>query len=212
VTPMLTRALIALVAALTLSTPAWAQSSGLDAQIRAHAGASVVMGPGMGGITLGIDSRLGRLAYVDFGFFLSPGNPDVDHDWDEDPRDGFRLRHGVTLTPGLRVPHRQPEGFRWDVIVRGGPSVIWTQYDGPRQSGVGGDLYEIDTSIVVGPDLLLSKGPFGVKLTARVFVAKPFSRQVTGNVLTLLPQVTVEGMYQFQGIVRNRWKEFTKGR
>ena len=203
---------MALVAALTFSTPAWAQGTGLDAQIRAHAGVSAVKGPGMGGVTLGIDSRLGRLAYVDFGFFMSPGTPEVEHDWDDNPRDAFRLRHGVTLTPGLRVPHRQPEGFRWDVLLRAGPAVIWTLYDGPRASGVGGDLYEIDTAIVAGPELQVSKGPFGIKAVARVFVTKPYSRQVTGNVLTFLPQVTVEGSYMFQGIVRNRWKEFTKGR
>ncbi len=208
----LTRLLAAIVVALTLSSPAQAQSTGLDAQIRVHAGLSAVSGPGVGGVTAGVDSRLGRLAYVDFGFFLSPGNPQVDHDWDDDVRDGFRLRHGITLTPGLRVPHRQPESFKWDVLFRGGPAVVWTLYDGPRQSGIGGDLWEIDTAIVGAVELQVNKGPFGVKTAARVFLSKPYSRQATGNVLTWAPQVTVEGSYMFQGLVRKRWKEFTKGR
>ncbi len=204
--------LTAFVLSAAWAPQAHAQGTGLDAQIRAHAGLSAVSGPGMVGVTGGIDSRMGRLAYVDFGFFLSPGNPEVDHEWDDNPRDGFRLRHGVTLTPGLRVPHRQPESFRWDVLVRAGPAVIWALYDGPRGSGHSGDLWEIDIALVAGPELQVSKGPFGLRVVARAFVTNPYSRQVNGNVLTVMPQVTVEGSYMFQGIVRAKWKEFTKGR
>lgn len=208
----LVRVLAAALVVLALSSPAHAQRTGLDNQIKLHVGLSAVSGPGVMGVTAGIDSRLGRLAFVDFGAFVSPGSPDVVTGSTEDPQDAFRLRHGITLTPGLRIPHRQPETFRWDVLVRAGPSVIWAAYDGPRASGVSGDLYEVDAAIVAGPELHLARGPFGVRATGRVFVTRAYSRQERNDVLTWLPQLTVEASYQFQGLVRDAWREFTKGR
>ncbi len=210
--PIFVRKLVVLLVGLCLASPAQAQRVSMDAQIRAHGGLSVVGGPGVVGVSAGIDSRLGRLVFVDFGGFATLGGTNVEPAYNEEPREAFRLRHGVTLTPGLRIPHRQPENFRWDVLVRAGPSVIWTIYDGPRASGVPGDVWEIDTAIVAGPEFQVNKGAFGMRVIARYYLFRPYSRQVRDDVLTWLPQVTMEASYQFQGVVRNKWKEFTKGR
>jgi hypothetical protein len=184
----------------------------MDAQIRGHAGLSAVGGPGMVGVIFGVDSRLGRLVFVDFSFFATARGAEVTPSYQDDPSDSFRLRHGVTLTPGLRIPHRQPENFRWDVLVRAGPAVVWALYDGPRASGVSGDLWEIDTAMVAGPELHVTKGPFGVRMVGRIYLTRPYSRQIRNDVLTWKPQLTLEASYEFQGIVRDRWRDFTKGR
>ncbi len=210
---LLSLLLVALAVFLT-PTDAAAQRMGIDANIRGHIGLSVVDGPGPVGVNIGIDSRLGRLVFVDFGGFLTQAYPIQETDGAANPGQDFHLRHGLTLTPGVRIPHRQPEGFRWDVLLRAGPAVIWSVYDGPRARGLTGQIWVVDPAFVAGPEFQLMRGFFGLKVSARVFVARPYSQRPDqrGDVWALLPQVMVEGSYQFQGVLRSWWRDYTKGR
>ncbi len=210
---MMSALLVALFVFLAPSE-ASAQRMGIDANIRGHVGLSVVNGPGPVGLNLGVDSRLGRLVFVDFGGFISQGYPLQETDGAATPGQDFHLRHGITLTPGVRIPHRQPEAFRWDVLLRAGPSVVWSVYDGPRARGIVGQIWVVDPALVAGPEFQLMRGSFGLRVTARVFVARPYSQRPDqrGDVWAILPQAMVEGSYKFQGVIREKWREFTKGR
>jgi hypothetical protein len=119
--------LIASLVLLGLSTPSVAARMALDPLNRAHFGASVVDLNDVG-ISMGLDSRMTRLVYIDVGGFASaPSSSSTELPDSEDIAAYINTRHGIWVAPGFRVPHRYGDGLKWDVFLRGGFGVLWSQ-------------------------------------------------------------------------------------
>ena len=164
----------------------------LDPQNRLHGGLSLTDSNLAQGFTIGLDSRMTRLVFVDVGGFgsISP-TPEVDADEIEDPTDLVTLRHGLTVTPGVRIPHRYGEGFNWDLTFRGGFGAIWAEdasSTGPLQ---------VDPALLTGADLLLRHGPLGLRASGRVFGFKTFTKKTKNETPVARPQYAVELVYQW---------------
>ena len=205
---LLTR-ILALCALVILATPrAEAQRLALDPLNRVHVGAALVDGPeGMDvGLTLGLDSRLTRVIFVDVGGWLTPSrlNPDLAID---DSNDGAAststlfLRHGIYATPGFRLPHRVKGAFRWDLIARGGFAAIWLTDVHPDALITGDTQYRVSTEPagVIGIDAQARKERVGVRFTWRTLWANPYVPAVSGYRPLWIEQYGVEVQMQFGG-------------
>lgn len=193
-------ALFALLALAALAPrPAQAYRPALEPQLRLHLGPSAVGGPqGFGGM-VGVDSRLTRLVHVDIGGTFSPVAV-PEETWlerDLEPTEYFRLRHSVYVTPGLRIPHKQPTAFTWDVFLRGGVGVAWsldlsppTGNDPPRRN-------ESDPAGLAGVDVLVQGEHLGVRGVVRGYVWRPIYNDRLDDIVVFAPQVAVEGVWMF---------------
>ncbi len=189
-----------LLAALAVPTAARAQS--LDPMNRLHLGASFVQGPATVGLTIGFDSRLTRLAFVDAGGFGSLGEPDpATLDPDTDPEDAMRLRHGIYIAPGIRVPHVQPQAFGFDFLPRAGMAAVWLA-DLDSDSVAGRNPFSTEVAGFLGLDLTVQKGPVGLRLSYRHLFCAPYVPERKADVPINTPLFTVEGQYQFGGTGR----------
>ena len=188
------------LAATLASSPAIAGRQPLDAQNRIHAGLSLTNGlSGVGG-TLGMDSRLTRLIYVDLGAFYSGGLPEYNPDVDtavEEPNDWYTLKHGVYAAPGLRIPHRYQDGFNWDVVGRMGFAALWIADESQAIIPATDALVYSEPALLTGVDVLLRYEKLGVRIAGRGFgwrTYSPISNSESGFVRS---QFCVEGVYQF---------------
>lgn len=191
--------LLLLGIAALLASPAWAYRPALEPQIRAHAGASYVAGPyGLGGM-VGVDSRLTRLVHVDIGGTFSPRA--VPEDWslerDLDPVEYFRLRHSLYITPGLRLPLPQPQGFTLDVYLRGGVAVAWSVDLSPSTGGDPPRRTEVDPAGLAGVDVVVQGEHLGVRGVVRGYGLRPFYNDGLDDVLFFTPQLGLEGIWLF---------------
>jgi hypothetical protein len=190
--------------ALLAAPPAHASNMALDPQNRLHVGASVVPGPSPVGVTAGFDSRLTRVLAIDFGGFASPTplpeglGTDADGEEVELP-DSAHLRHGLYVTPGLRIPHAQPRTWAWEVFVRGGAGVAWVADVSPDSAPTEGLRYSVTPDIagVAGADALVRFGRFGVRATGRAWMFDTV--QVSPSETFFIPrsQFGVEGLVQW---------------
>jgi hypothetical protein len=174
-----------------------AARSTMNPRVRVHAGAVVSEGPNPTGFTLGIDSRASRFIYLDIGGFLNTFSP-----LDGLDRGSLRVphlaRHGMFILPGLRIPHRQPKAFSWDVTFRGGFGILWTSYVGTMiNSSYGGQPLDADIMTVGGLDFGIRKGALGLRVAGRVLVATPHDYGEKTDPLFYAPQLSLEGLYQF---------------
>ena len=191
-----------LLSTLLLSNDAHAVRPAMDPQIRVHAGASNFTGPSSWGFTFGADSRLTRLAYVDAGAVVTPAIIPTDFVVEsDDDADYFFMRHSIYITPGLRVPHRQPQGFSWDLTFRGGVGVVWTAdmhddnvvvYHERAPYNV-----ELDPAVIAGADLLVRKGYIGIRGSAKAYGTQIIYASSFDELLIWSPQFGIEGVYQF---------------
>jgi hypothetical protein len=185
-----------------LVSTAFAGRPALEPQIKLHGGLSMVAAPAPAGFILGMDSRLTRFVWVDLGAFASvaplPAAADLDLTGD-DPSDFFRLRHSIYVLPGFRIPHPQPKAFTWDLVLRGGPSVVWSADltpNDPRTTPNTESFLEIDVSGLAGVDLLVQRERIGLKGGAKFFALTPFYEDTWTDVLITGPQWSVELVYQ----------------
>ena len=190
----------AALAATLASAPAIAGRMPLDAQNRIHGGLSVTDSmTGIGG-TLGMDSRLTRLIYVDLGVFYSGGivdyNPDIDVDA-ENPTDWYTLKHGIYAAPGLRIPHRYQDGFNWDVVGRAGFAALWIADESQAIIPSTVALVYSEPSLLTGLDVLVRYEKVGVRMSAKAFGWRTFSPISNSESGFLRSQYAVEGVYQF---------------
>jgi hypothetical protein len=190
-----------LLASAALSVPALASRPAMDPQVRLHLGASAVSGPSSFGVMAGMDTRLTRVIFMDIGGFGTlqslPSGIEVEA---EEQADYFRLRHALYLAPGLRVPHRQPESFAWDLTFRLGPALVWTADLNPDSFAVSlNEEYrvEADPAATGGLELLLRRNKVGLRVSGRYFAALAFDFQTNEDTLILLPQLGLEAIYQF---------------
>lgn len=196
---MLPRA-VALVA-LALPGGVQAQTVAMDPLNRVHLGASLVQGPVAPGLSVGMDSRMTRLVFVDAGGFSSPVPLEAEDELEGTDAEALRLRHGLYLGPGLRIPHAQPAAFRFDLVLRGGMSVVWladltegaTDRHGPPFRHVP------EVAGFGGVDLTLLRGPVGLRGGYRHYFMAPYLEDEGTDVLVNRGQVTVEATVQFGG-------------
>ena len=191
-----------LLSTLLMSSDAHAVRPAMDPQIRVHAGASNFTGPSAWGFMFGADSRLTRLAYVDAGAVVTPAIIPTDFEVEsEDDADYFFMRHSIYITPGIRVPHRQPQAFSWDLTFRGGVGVVWTAdvhddnvvvYHERAPYNV-----ELDPALIAGADLLVKRGWIGVRGSAKVYGTQIIYASSFDELLIWSPQFGIEGVYQF---------------
>lgn len=189
--------LLSALLVLFFSATPCARAQSLEPLNRLHLGASMVLGPVPLGITGGFDSRLTRLLFVDVSGFGSPGRvtPDLVPE-DHSSADALLLRHGITLAPGLRVPHVQPKAFTFDVVVRAGMAALWLA-DLDRDTSKGLSIYANEVSGLAGLDLVLQRGRAGVRISWRQLIYAPYLKDIGDAVPTTTPLFSVEGQAQF---------------
>jgi hypothetical protein len=183
----------------TFAPAAQAAGNVMEPRVRAHAGAFMTQGPSGIGLTGGLESRLSRVIYVDLGALYNPVDITTANDLDgATTAESFLVRHVIYLMPGLRIPHRQPDGFRWDVNFRLGPGVLWTAYVGdslnPEQIL---EELEADVALIGGADLGIQVGRFGARLSGRVVAARPYHKGTQLETPLYAPVGLLEGFYQF---------------
>ena len=190
--------LLALALVALFSVDAHARRVSLDPQNRVHAGVSYA--DTAVGLTGGFDSRLTRLVFVDVGGFLSPIALEEDLLADGlTPEEYVFLRHGLYVAPGLRVPHRQPQAFTWDVLGRAGFGAVWSNDVHPDNSLPRDELYqmEIDPALLAGLELLLRKDALGARLGAKGVYFNTYSQEAKDELSILRPVFTAEFVYQW---------------
>ena len=149
-----------------------------------------------------MDSRLTRFVWVDLGAFftLAPLPPPSELALlGSEAADFFRLRHSIYILPGFRIPHPQPNGFTWDVMLRGGPAVVWSADltpNDPRITPNTQPFLEVDVSGMAGLELKLQREQIGLKGSAKFFALTPFSENEWTDVLITGPQLGVELFYE----------------
>lgn len=187
-----------LVVGALSARPAEARRMSLDPLNRMHAGLSVSdQFSGIGG-TIGLDSRLTRLAFVDVGGFFSGGEPtNTTFDATTEPSTWFELRHGVYVTPGLRIPHRYKDaGVNWDLIGRAGMGAIWA-HDPSQATSDGGPVHISAPSAVLGADALIRWDRIGIRVGGKAFGWRSYQPTVRETVGVIRPQFAVEGVFQW---------------
>ena len=175
-----------------------AAQSNLNPRVRVHGGAVVSEGPTPLGFTVGIDSRASRFIYLDIGGFMNPFNP-ITNDLD---RDGLRsphlVRHGIYALPGIRIPHRQPKNFSWDVTFRTGFGLLWTTFAGTKTNpNYGSQPLDADVMTAAGMDFGIRRGALGIRAAGRVLISWPHDYSSQSDPFFWAPQVALEGLYQF---------------
>jgi hypothetical protein len=171
----------------------------LEPMNRLHLGASMVEGPSPFGLTIGFDSRLTRLAFVDAGGFGTFGNPGSEAlEPDTDAGDAMRLRHAIYIAPGIRVPHVQPANWGFDLLPRGGMAAVWLD-DLASEAPPDRETYSTEVAGFVGLDLTVQKGAMGLRASYRHFFCAPYIPELKTDALMNTPMFSLEGQYQFGG-------------
>lgn len=194
--PLLAAALLVLS---LVGAPAHARRLPMDPQNRLHLGLSYNDRASMGAFG-GLDSRLTRVVSVDVGGFVSPFAmqdsvvPDSD-----DAKDFVFLRHGLYVSPGLRLPHRQGEKVQWDLLLRPGFAAIFTQDVHPDNNLSPNERFRThaDPALFAGGEFLIRSGDIGLRTGARAYLFRQFSSFEGDDIVLVRPQIYVEGVYQF---------------
>lgn len=162
----------------------------MDPQNRVLFGASY--NDGGQGFSVGIESRLTQLIYVNMGGFSSikPNSGDINSD---QAGDWITMNHGIWAAPGWRIPHRYAENsLNWDVIVRGGFACVFSK-DANRD-----DLPLFDPAGLLGADFYLRKNNFGIRWSNKIFLYESATVKTYEAVPMQRPQSALELFYQWE--------------
>jgi hypothetical protein len=185
------RLLVAIVALGGLGRSAFAARMALDPLTRVHTGLSLASPTSMG-LMLGMDSRLTQLIYVDVTGFMSVSDPVAKTmEPDADGANTWMLRHGLYCTPGLRIPHKQPETWSWDILTRAGFGAVWL-----ADAASNFDL-ESNPALVGGGELVVRKSQAGLRLSAKALYVRPYSKYRLVESSIVRAQYGTEMFYQF---------------
>lgn len=180
---------------------ALAADVGLDPQNRLHLGVNLVEGPSPVGIAGGFDSRLTRLVSVDIGAFASPVPIAEDVELGEvaDYPGYLRLRHGVYVAPGVRIPHPQPRTVSYDFFGRVGAGVVWTANLSPDVSGFDTSNYSVlpAPAALAGADALVRVGRFGARVSGKAWMYSAVRAAPQDQYFMLRAQGSIEGLFQW---------------
>ncbi len=188
----------ALLASALAGGVAHARPMSLDPLNRVHAGLILTNGHFAPGVTAGLDSRLTRLAAIDVGGFVGLTDPQavsVSRIDTSNAAEWVELRHGLSVTPGLRIPHRYGDGFNWDFIGRAGFGMLWSS-DASRDPSKEGSL-RTDPALTAGGDLLLRWGKVGVRAGGRAWVYRPYVYGLREELTLVRPQASLEAVVQW---------------
>lgn len=177
---------------------AHATTVALDPQVRPHAGVSWVPGESGLGVTGGFEARMTRLVAMDLGGFASVQDlPDTVPT--EGLPDSARLRHGVFLTPGFRIPHPQPKSWAWEFFVRGGGGVAWTTDVAAKVPAAEGTEYVVKPGMagIAGGDLLVRAGRVGARVAAKAWIFDATQASPARSFTIVQPQVSAEALIQW---------------
>jgi hypothetical protein len=190
--------------ALVVASQAHASTLALDPQNRLHVGASYVPGPAPVGLSVGFDSRLTRVLAIDFGGFASPvalpeGLGQLADGEEAELPDSAHLRHGIYVTPGLRIPHPQPRTWAWEVFVRGGAGVAWTADVSPDVAPTDDLRYAVlpDLAGIAGADALVRFGRFGVRASGKAWMVDAIQTTPAETFFIARSQWGLEGLVQW---------------
>ncbi|MEC8424292.1 MAG: hypothetical protein VX000_10980 [Myxococcota bacterium] len=183
--------LLAFLAALLPSGDAEARRVPLETQIRAHGGLSLTNASFTPGFTLGLDTRLTRLLYMDVGGFGSLVDAVGDAESDE-AADSYALRHAIYVTPGLRVPHRYGDGLNWDLIGRAGFGAVWAHDAKAERAPL-----VTDPAFTGGADLVLRWKKVGMRLGGKAFFWQSYAATDREDITVLRPMTSAEFLYQW---------------
>ena len=188
--------LATLIALLML--PAHATTVALDPQVRPHAGVSWVPGDAGLGVTGGFEARMTRLVAMDIGGFASVQQLPESIPGDGLP-DSARLRHGLSLTPGIRIPHPQPKAWAWELFVRGGGGVAWTTDVSAKVPAAEGTVYVVKPGMagIAGADLLVRAGRVGGRLAAKAWIFDATQASPARSFTIVRPQISAEALIQW---------------
>ena len=173
-----------------ISNEAAALRMPLDPQTRAHVGVSLadLESPG---VSLGMDSRLTQLIYVDVGGFISVGEVDSAAAETTDTTDDLSMRHGLFVAPGMRIPHRYGPEWNWDFTARAGFASVWSADVGDE------GVHQTDPALLTGADFLVRKDSFGIRVCGRLMFYESFSKNARAEMTMVRPQGAAEVIYQW---------------
>jgi len=181
-----------------LPNEANATASNLNPRVRVHGGAVFSQSPAPAGLTFGVDSRASRFIYLDIGGFLSPFERLTNDVLSEGSSLTHLARHGIYAMPGIRIPHRQPKAFSWDINFRTGFGILWTDYVGEKSNNsYGTQPMEADVMTAAGIDFGIRRGELGLRFASRLLFAWPHDHDEKTDPLLIAPQFSIEGLYQF---------------
>jgi hypothetical protein len=162
----------------------------MEPQNRGFIGASY--NDGGQGLSVGIESRLTQLIYVNIGGFTSLSSEFGDVDSDS-PKDWFKMNHGIWAAPGWRIPHRYKENaVNWDIIMKGGFACVFSS-DSYRE-----DLPLFDPAGLAGVDFYLRKNRVGLRWSNKVFFYEPESTKILKGVPVQKLQSALEIFWQWE--------------
>ena len=190
--------MIAMLVAWLLVPSAHATTMALEPQVRVHAGGSWVSGDAGLGVTAGFDARMTRLVAMDLGAFASPTALPEEATSELLP-ESARLRHGVYLTPGVRIPHPQPRSWAWELFLRAGGGVAWT-VDASQKVPLDGETVYVTKPGMAGcggADALVRYGKVGARVAARAWVFEGTQSSPLRNFTIVRPQITAEALVQW---------------
>lgn len=176
-----------------------AETMALDPQNRAHVGVSVIPGPSGVGIVGGLDSRLTRVVALDFGGFASPLALAEGLEGGDDFGETTLLRHGIYVTPGLRIPHPQPKNWAWEVFARGGGGVVWTANVSEDVPVTSDTRYAVEPDLAgtLGADALVRTGRFGVRASGKAWLFEVLQPSPVDTFVVVRTQFGVEALLQW---------------
>ena len=176
--------------ALLLSSLSLATRLAMEPQNKVHAGASLI--GSSHGVSLGLDSRLTQLIYIDIGGFFSVNDTSDIFPVEDEPQSYALPRHALYATPGWRIPHRYNEdGLNWDVVVRAGFGAMFTKDLSVE------DVTQTDPALITGSDFLLRKGQYGGKFSFKELYFKPYISDLREEQLIFQSQFALEFFVQF---------------
>lgn len=176
-----------------------AETMALDPQNRAHVGVSVIPAPSGVGVIGGLDSRLTRVVALDIGGFASPAPLAEGLEGGEDFRETTLLRHGIYVTPGLRIPHAQPKTWAWEVFARGGGGVVWTANLSEDAPVTGDTRYAVEPELAgtLGADALVRFGRLGVRASGKAWLFEVLQPSPVEAFVVVRSQFGVEALLQW---------------
>ena len=176
--------------ALILSSLSLAARLAMEPQNKVHAGASLI--GESHGFSLGLDSCLTQLIYIDIGGFFSVNDTSEIFPVEDDSQSYALPRHALYATPGWRIPHRYNEdGLNWDVVVRAGFGAMFTKDLSVE------DVTQTDPALITGSDFLLRKGQYGGKFSFKELYFKPYISDLREEQVIFQSQFALEFFVQF---------------
>lgn len=169
--------------------PASAVRIAMEPQNRVFMGAS--HSDGGNGFSVGIESRLTQLIYINMGgfgtFSENIGNIESDNE-----QDWVKMEHAIWAAPGWRIPHRYKENaWNWDIMARGGFACVFSS-DAYRT-----DLSLVDPAGLAGIDFYLQRSSFGLRWTNKAFFYQPNVSKTLQSISTQRIQSAVELFWQW---------------